>query len=460
MSEEQGASILSLIDYGVAFGERVVLSAVNLQIPDRGVLVLLGPGGTGKSTLLRTIAGFNSANPSLRTWGKTEFAGAPLGNGERPVLVAQSARLMISTVFENLVHDLPERDTLTHLQQRDLAQRLLARAGLEALMDRLDDRVVKLPLAVQRHLAILRLTAAGPRMVCIDEPTTGLDARECEPLLQFIRRESARRAMLVVLHNQQQARALGGHTALLAGGVIQEFAASEKFFDSPDSPVAAEFIRNGNCSVPSPNARAEDLDEQTETPADLPAAATSYISDSFGPRGFLWLKKGMLAGTPQPGIFFDLDYDLEALRRVGVTVLITLTERGMDTAALSRFGIRNLWSGFPDMAAPPIEQAVTLCEQIHDFLNSGEVVAVHCRAGLGRTGTILAAYLIWEGNTAMDALETVRRVEPRWVQSEEQVNFLEEFATSVADGGPRNKSGTPQTDVAPIAPTGTLSTTV
>jgi atypical dual specificity phosphatase len=460
MANPSRNSVLTLQGFGIAFGERVILSAVSMDVPDRGVLVLLGPGGTGKSTLLRTIAGFNSANPSLRTWGQAQFAGAPLGDGERPMLVSQSARLMISTVFENLVHDLPERDTLTHMQQRDLAQRLLERAGLESLVDRLDDRVVKLPLAVQRHLAVLRLTAASPRLVCIDEPTTGLDPDECEPLLQFIREESTRRTMLVVLHNQQQARALGGHTALLAGGVIQEFAPSEKFFDSPESPAAAEFVRNGNCTVPSPNAQAEDLDEQTDTPAPLPAAATSYVSDSFGPRGFLWLKKGMLAGTPQPGIFFDLDYDLEALRRVGVTVLVTLTETEMDTGALSRYDIRSLWSAIPDMAAPPVDQAISLCEQINDCLRQGEVVAVHCRAGLGRTGTVLAAYLVWEGNSAMDALELVRKVEPRWVQSEEQVNFLEEFAVTVANGVPQKNGGASKTNAEPIAPTGTLSNPV
>lgn len=458
MSNTPETNILTLDEYGVAFGDRIVLSSVNLQIPDRGVLVLLGPGGTGKSTLLRTIAGFNAANPSLRIWGSASYAGKPLTDAERPVLVSQSARLMISTVFENLVHGLPERDTLTHLQQRDLAQRLLMQAGLESLVNRLDERVVKLPLTVQRHLAILRLAAAGPRLICVDEPTTGLDEEECEPLLDFIRRESERRAILVVLHNQRQARALGGNTALLAGGVIHEYTDSGKFFTAPDSPVAAEFIRNGNCTVPSPNAQAPELDSEIEAP-EPPEAARSFVSDSFGPRGFLWLKKGMLAGTPRPGIFFDLEYDLEALRRVGVTVLVSLTEHGVDQAALEAFGIRNLWSPIPDMAAPPIEQATMLCRQIHQHMRDGDVVAVHCRAGLGRTGTVLAACLIWDGVSAMDALETVRKVEPRWVQSEEQVAFLEEFASAVANDVPNNTTGASVTTEASNAPTGTYSTT-
>jgi len=56
---------------------------------------------------------------------------------------------------------------------------------------------------------------------------------------------------------------------------------------------------------------------------------------------------------------------------------------------------------------------------------------VHCRAGLGRTGTVLAAHLIWEGKGSLSALEYVRRIEPRWVQSEAQVKFLEAFSNKV-----------------------------
>ncbi len=71
------APLLALRGFGVAFRERIILGDIDLEIPDRGVVVLLGPGGTGKSTLLRTIAGFNDANPSLRTWGEALFLGAP-----------------------------------------------------------------------------------------------------------------------------------------------------------------------------------------------------------------------------------------------------------------------------------------------------------------------------------------------------------------------------------------------
>jgi len=424
--EQTNNSLLTLQDYGVAFGEKIVLTQVNLSIPERGVTTLLGPGGTGKSTLLRTIAGFNSTNPSLRTWGNAFYAGETLGDGELPALVSQSARLLMASIFENVVNNLPERETLTPKQQRELVKRLLEHAGLGKLSSRLNDKVVNLSLAKQRHLAILRQAAAGPKLLCIDEPTSGLNDKESSVLIDYIKQEGKRRAVLVVLHNQEQVQNLNGYAALLAGGVIQEHQKVEIFFTTPESSLTQEFIRNGNCCVPSPNTKPEEVNEDVVLSV-IPDAAREFVSDAFGPRGFLWLEKGVLAGTPRPGIFLDIEQDLKALQRVGVTVLVSLTEKGLDQPALDQFGIRNVWEPIKDMEAPTNEQAAKLCQNIVALINAGEVIAVHCRAGLGRTGTVLAAYLIWEGVSALAALETVRRVEPRWVQSQVQVDFLEEF---------------------------------
>ncbi len=165
----------------------------------------------------------------------------------------------------------------------------------------------------------------------------------------------------------------------------------------------------------------------------LPPEAKEFVSEAFGPRNFLWLKKGVLAGTPRPGIVADLHYDLKALGRVGVTVLVSLTTKPVDPGELVPYGIKGIWLPIEDMGAPEIDKALALCEEIDELTRAREVVAVHCKAGLGRTGTILAAQLIWDGYSALDGLETVRRIEPRWVQSEKQVNFLAEFAQELAE---------------------------
>jgi atypical dual specificity phosphatase len=93
-----------------------------------------------------------------------------------------------------------------------------------------------------------------------------------------------------------------------------------------------------------------------------------------------------------------------------------------------------------DMGSPNIEDAKKLCYRISRLLQKDEVVAMHCKAGLGRTGTMLAAMLIWDGLSALEALESTRRIEPRWVQSDDQIVFLEEFENSVdADRGSLTK---------------------
>jgi atypical dual specificity phosphatase len=428
-------ALLELHSFGVAFGKKVVLCEVSFSMPETGAMVLLGPSGTGKSTLLRTLAGLSSANPSFRTWGSVFYQGETLyrendhsKEGERPELVAQSAQLMMASVLDNIVFNLIERHQLTKLAQRELAVRLLERAGLAELRDKLDTPVVSLTLAQQRHLAILRMAAAGPRLLCIDEPTTGLADRDSERLLAYMRDEAERRAVLVVLHNQRHARLLGGEAVLMAGGYVQEQQPIPQIFESPVSAAAREFARSGTCTVASPGANPAELDESVPPPPPLPKAALNYSPSSIGPRGFLWLRHGMLAGTPVPGVYYDMEYDLKALKRVGVTTLVTLTETALDEARLAPFGIKSVWEPVPDMQAPTIEQGARICRRIGELLAQHEVVAVHCRAGLGRTGTILAAHLIWEGHGALDALETVRSIEPRWVQSQAQVDFLEAFA--------------------------------
>jgi len=67
--------ILVANGYGVSFGTRVILADLNFEVPANGITVLMGPVGTGKSTVLRSMAGLNNPSSLFRQWGRVEYRG-------------------------------------------------------------------------------------------------------------------------------------------------------------------------------------------------------------------------------------------------------------------------------------------------------------------------------------------------------------------------------------------------
>ena len=424
--------------FGAGYGDRVVLAEIDLELPVTGLTALMGPVGVGKSTLLRTICGINQQNASFKTWGEARYQGLLLGEAGWPSLVAQDARLMVSTVYDNLAGALSERSRLTLSAQRKQVRAHIDRLGCTWLFECLDSSVVDLPLERQRVVAILRQTIRQPSLLCVDEPTVGLEKEQADLVLDLLKRWAVEHSVLLASHHQQQVRDYADVVLLLASGRVQEVASPTRFFVSPSSTAGREFIRSGTCMSPRPDARPEELADDIEPPPPLPDLARKAMSAWAGPNGFVWLEKGRLAGTPRPGVINKPEHDLDALQRVGVTRLLTLLETPLDyDELLTERSIEAVHVPVDDMAAPSYEQALAICRQIDQWLIDGEVVAVHCLAGHGRTGTALAAWRIWRGDSALDAVEGVRRYEQRWIQSREQVEFLEDFEQFLRSGKSR-----------------------
>jgi atypical dual specificity phosphatase len=441
--------VLVLRGFGVAFGGTPVLGSIDLEVPRRGMVVLVGPSGSGKSTLLRTLAGLNEAHPSMSTWGIAELDGRPLTGGpdERlgVGLVLQHTRFFTNTVRENLVSALPNRSTLERAVQTQIARALLCNSGLAQLGDQLDREVVALPPVTQRLLAIVRATADAPALLLADEPTVGLDDDASLDVIALLRVQSAHRAVMLVTHNQQHAIAAGGTTAFLAGGHVVERGATRVFFEEPKTGPGRRFVATGGCALPSPGATDEELDEESPRPPPLSLDARRAVAHPpVGPRGFFWVEPRRLGGLPRPGIVAEVEADLDGLEALHVTILVTLEETmTVAPAELARRGITSLHFPIPDMGAPGVAPTAELCADLEARIAAGAVVAFHCRAGMGRTGTLLASQLIWAGDTAVRAIDRVRRINPRCIQSDEQVVFLRAFENAVR---PRHPSTLPPSE--------------
>lgn len=483
---------LQVAGLGASFGARVILAEVDFALPARGVTVLLGPSGSGKSTLLRTLADLNAANPRFRRWGSTRYAGQPWRSGlQAPRLVQQQARLMMASTFDAIVELARPRLKLVPHELRDWCRAQVQAFGFPELALMFDQPALQLSPVQQRAVAILREALAEPALLMVDEPTAELEGYEAFVLLELLRQVGQRAAVLMSTHQQQHAQAVAQDMLLLAGGRIAEAQSMEAFQRAPLSLAGQQFLRTGSCAVASPDARAEDLEEGVPLPPPLPAAAVAAISEflsdavaaepasepmpapapapvpasmpapaptpaarpravnpavlvdwqplaadpqavpaSRGPNGFAWLVPGRLAGAPQPGVVQSMDFDLKALRGCGVTVLITLTENDLPQEPLQRHGLRNLHLPVRDHESPTVAQIQMLLARMSAMLRAGEVLAVHCLAGLGRTGTVLAAWLVREGLTADEALRRVRLIDAQYVQSQAQEDLL--YAYEVA----------------------------
>ena len=441
---------LTLERFGFAFGDRTILRSLDLAIPGRGMFTLLGPVAAGKSSLLRLLAGEMRSHRSCHVWGSATYLGAPLDE-HRPALAGQRARLVVGTVVESVTFALKSRQRLTAGEQRDLAIQLFDALGLSSFSERLDVPVVELSSLEQRCLSLVSAFATGAALVFADEPTFGLPDADRARVIALLRRMAEERAVLFVTHHLGDVRDAGGEMALLAGGVLQERAPVAVFLERPASAAGQQFVQTGSCAVPSPDAVAEEIDPSislaeaegatlagpvipvTEPVRTGPLRATARPLSMA--TAMKWVLSDKLAGIARPGLLRDLEDDLAALAAARIEVLVCLEEtETVPVEALRRHGIEPVWSPVRDMEAPEIAEATRLCERISEALLAGRRVAVHCKGGLGRTGTLLAAYFIWSGAAKPEALSTIRRVEPRFVQSTAQLAFLRAYWASRSPG--------------------------
>jgi atypical dual specificity phosphatase len=165
---------------------------------------------------------------------------------------------------------------------------------------------------------------------------------------------------------------------------------------------------------------------------DAAMVGRAILVNYRGPTGFHWIAPGKLAGCAEPGVSAPIDYDMGLLHNMGITHLITLTEKDLDQSALARNQLRNLHLPIYDREAPSMAQTYMLIRRMQVLLDQGAVLAVHCRAGIGRTGTILAAWLIREGGlSATHAIERLRMIYRSYVQTQVQEEFLQNFEQDI-----------------------------
>lgn len=238
---------MSIILQGVkkAFGEKVVLDGIGLEVRDGETVVVIGHSGSGKSVLLKTIVGLLPADEGSILIGGSEVRG--LSPEELRLLrrrvgyVFQFAALFDSmTVYENVALGLRRIEGLDEVAIEERVAESLALVELEGLGERYPG---ELSGGQKKRVGLARAIALRPAYLLYDEPTTGLDPMTTAVIDRLIlkMREELGVTSLVITHNMESAYRVGDRIAMLHDGRI-------RFIGEPDElravrdPVVRSFI--------------------------------------------------------------------------------------------------------------------------------------------------------------------------------------------------------------------------
>lgn len=146
------------------------------------------------------------------------------------------------------------------------------------------------------------------------------------------------------------------------------------------------------------------------------------------PTNFSWFIEKTLAGSGMPTTYDELEWALKQ----GVKSIVTMTENALPESWVK--DVNYLHVPTTDLTSPDMDKIDTAVDFIHSRINNKEPVMVHCAAGMGRTGTVLACYLVkYQKYSAKDAIEKVRIKRPGSIQSEVQelaIQFYEKHTSN------------------------------
>jgi len=225
-----------------SFGGRRAVNEVSLDIRRGEFFSLLGPSGCGKTTLMRIIAGFESADSGVVTLAGKDMAGVPPHKRDVNMVFQNYALFPHLSVAGNIAFGLKIANA------PDIEKRIagaLAKVNLSGYESR---AVTTLSGGEQQRVALARAVVTGPRVLLLDEPLSALDLKLRKGLQAELRRFQRELAMtfIFVTHDQEEALAMSDRIAVMNQGRVEQVGAPEDIYERPATRFAAEFVGAGN----------------------------------------------------------------------------------------------------------------------------------------------------------------------------------------------------------------------
>ena len=240
-----------------AHGERMIFEGIDLDIEPGGVTAIMGPSGTGKTTLLKLIGGqLRPLSGSIRVYGEdvTQLGRQELFELRKKMgMLFQSGALLTDiNVFDNVAYPMREHTRLPKALIRDLVLMKLQAVGLRGASGLMPS---ELSGGMARRVALARAIALDPSMVMYDEPFTGQDPISMGILVKLIRElnDALGLTSIVVSHDVRETAAIADYVYLLSQGRVIEHGKPAALWESslewsrqflegrPDGPAAFHY---------------------------------------------------------------------------------------------------------------------------------------------------------------------------------------------------------------------------
>jgi len=237
------------------FGSTTVLDGIDLDISEGERIVIIGPSGTGKSTLLRCLNFLDHPDAGIIRVGDLEVDAARATKAEilalrrRTAFVFQNYALFANrTARQNIIEALTIVQKLPRAEAEARADEILRQIGLA---DKADAFPAALSGGQQQRVGIGRAMALNAELMLFDEPTSSLDPEWVGEVLELMRRVAERRqTMLIVTHEMQFAREIADRVIFIDGGRFVEQGPPDQIFQSPRDTRTRDFLRRVSTGAP------------------------------------------------------------------------------------------------------------------------------------------------------------------------------------------------------------------
>jgi len=230
------------------FGEFHALRNVSLDIASGELLALLGPSGCGKTTLLRIIAGLETADAGSILFAGEDTTDVHVRERQVGFVFQHYALFRHMTVFENVAFGLrvkPRGQRPSEGQIRKKVHDLLKLVQLDWLADRFPSQ---LSGGQRQRIALARALAVEPKVLLLDEPFGALDAKVRKELRRWLRQlhDELHVTSIFVTHDQEEALEVADRVVLMNAGKIEQVGSPQEVWDHPASPFVYGFLGDVN----------------------------------------------------------------------------------------------------------------------------------------------------------------------------------------------------------------------